>query len=193
MVIRDGQRLNPQTTVGLGDVRGERQRLSRKLERGREAAAFRERNQALAHRAVVEGRLFVLRRGDHCLAFTGSRGFHRRDDPVTERHQDHEDTKKESLVRGAREPSGVSLSCTCVLLHDVEHDYREVAGGSIQGGQCARFPRASSGLRCLAFILMGIADSSSVCAGQARMGRPGVPGQTTPGYRPALSPYPTAP
>ena len=104
MVIRDGQRLNSQATAGRGDVRGERQRLSRKLKRGRGAAAFRERNQALAHRAVVEGRLFVLRRGDNCLAFTGSRGFHRRDDPVTERHQDHEDTKKESLVRGAREP-----------------------------------------------------------------------------------------
>lgn len=171
MVIRYGKKIYPQATRGLRDMRGERWCRRREIERGRGSTAIRKHDKALACCALAEGRLLFLRHGNGCCAITGRGGFHRRDDAVTERHQDDEDAKEQPLVPGTGEPPGASLSCRHLLRHVAGHEYRAVAGGVPQGGQSARFPRASSSLRCLAIILMAVADSSSLCAGQARMGQ----------------------
>lgn len=122
----------------------------------------------------------MIGHGHRRRAVTRSGGFHRSDNPMTERHQEDEDAKDEALVPGTGEPSsGVMLTCVLLLLNG--HNYREVAGRLPQGGRGARFPRASSELRCLTIILMGIADSSSVCDDRARMDRQGIPVQPITG------------
>lgn len=122
----------------------------------------------------------MIGHGHRRRAVTGSGSFHRSDNPMAERHQEDEDAKDEALVPGTGEPSpGVTLTCVLLLLNG--HNYRDVAGKLPQGGRGARFPRASSGLRCRTIILMGIADSSSVCDHRARMVRKGIPVQPIPG------------
>lgn len=176
-----------QPTRGLGQMSHEPQRLRRQIERGRRSTTFRQRNQALACGTIAEGRLLLIGHGDRCRALAGRRSFHGCDHAVTERHQDEEDAKQEALVPGTGEPLLASLSRVLSLLR--RHRYREVTGRSPEDGQSARFPRASSGPHCLITILVGLADSSSVCADLARMVRHGVPSRAAHGWRSALSPY----
>jgi hypothetical protein len=85
-------------------MRGECWRRYREIERRRGASAFRNGDQALARRAISYGRLPVIGGSNHHCAITYRRRAYRREDAVTERHQDHEDAQQDLPVPGTEKP-----------------------------------------------------------------------------------------